>query len=384
LLPKQQFYGEIIVTKEILIVAGETSADQHGAALVSQLKAASKDVTFFGIGGDNLKWEGVQLVEHAENMAFMGFVEVAKHYWFLRTVYNKVVSECEKRNPARAILIDYPGFNLRLAKELKKRQIPVTYYISPQLWAWKEKRIEIIRECVDQMLCIFPFEEQWYRQRGVEATYVGHPFLDGEPNFMEREYFLDKHSLSTNTIVLALMPGSRQQEVNRHLKTMIKTVELVKRDTEISAIVGKAPAVELPQEIGDEIHIETDTPEMVLKYASIGIVSSGTVSLQSAIYGVPSVVIYKMNPLTWIVANKVTQVSYASMTNLIAKEQVLPELLQSRARPEKIADCLKKWLRSEDLREQTVNQLSEVKRQLGGPGASQKVARLILERLEAA
>ena len=384
MLPKQQFYGEIIVTKEILIVAGETSADQHGAALVSQLKAASKDVTFFGIGGDNLKWEGVQLVEHAENMAFMGFVEVAKHYWFLRTVYNKVVSECEKRNPARAILIDYPGFNLRLAKELKKRQIPVTYYISPQLWAWKEKRIEIIRECVDQMLCIFPFEEQWYHQRGVEATYVGHPFLDGEPNFMEREYFLDKHSLSTNTIVLALMPGSRQQEVNRHLKTMIKTVELVKRDTEISAIVGKAPAVELPQEIGDEIHIETDTPEMVLKYASIGIVSSGTVSLQSAIYGVPSVVIYKMNPLTWIVANKVTQVSYASMTNLIAKEQVLPELLQNRARPEKIADCLKKWLRSEDLREQTVNQLSEVKRQLGGPGASQKVARLILERLEAA
>ena len=384
MLPKQQFYGEIIVTKEILIVAGETSADQHGAALVSQLKAASKDVTFFGIGGDNLKWEGVQLVEHAENMAFMGFVEVAKHYWFLRTVYNKVVSECEKRNPARAILIDYPGFNLRLAKELKKRQIPVTYYISPQLWAWKEKRIEIIRECVDQMLCIFPFEEQWYHQRGVEATYVGHPFLDGEPNFMEREYFLDKHSLSTNTIVLALMPGSRQQEVNRHLKTMIKTVELVKRDIEISAIVGKAPAVELPQEIGDKIHIETDTPEMVLKYASIGIVSSGTVSLQSAIYGVPSVVIYKMNPLTWIIANKVTQVSYASMTNLIAKEQVLPELLQSRARPEKIADCLKKWLRSEDLREQTVNQLSEVKRQLGGPGASQKVARLILERLEAA
>ena len=372
------------MTKEILIVAGETSADQHGAALVSQLKAASKDVTFFGIGGDNLRWEGVQLVEHAENMAFMGFVEVVKHYWFLRTVYNKVVSECEKRNPARAILIDYPGFNLRLAKELKKRQIPVTYYISPQLWAWKEKRVEVIRECVDQMLCIFPFEKAWYHQRGVEATYVGHPFLDGETNFMEREHFLDKHSLSNDTIILALMPGSRQQEVNRHLKTMIKTVELVKRDIEISAIVGKAPGVELPQEIGDRIHIETDTPEMALKYASLGIVSSGTVSLQSAIYGVPSVVIYKMNPLTWIIANKVTQVSFASMTNLIAKEQVLPELLQNRARPEKIADCLKKWLRSEDLRKQTVNRLSEVKRQLGGPGASKKVARLILERLETA
>ena len=200
----------------------------------------------------------------------------------------------------------------------------------------------------------------------------------------DKEHFFDKHSLSTDTIVLALMPGSRQQEVNRHLKTMIKTVELVKKDIEISAIVGKAPGVELSQEMGDKIHIETDIPEMALKYASLGIVSSGTVSLQSAIYGVPSVVIYKMNPLTWIIANKVTQVSFASMTNLIAKEQVLPELLQNRARPEKIADCLKKWLRSEDLREQTVNRLSEVKRQLGGPGASKKVARLILERLETA
>ena len=370
------------MTKEILIIAGETSGDQHGAALVSQLKAVSKDITFFGVGGDNLRWEGVQLVEHAENMAFMGFVEVAKHYWFLRTVYNKVVSECEKRNPARAILIDYPGFNLRLAKELKKRQIPVTYYISPQLWAWKEKRVEIIRECVDQMLCIFPFEEQWYHQRGVEAVYVGHPFLDGNPYIMERDHFFDRHGLSTDAIVLALMPGSRQQEVNRHLKTMIKTLEILKKEIEISAIVGKAPAVKLPQEIVDKIHIETDAPEMALKYASLGIVSSGTVSLQSAIYGVPSVVIYKMNPLTWIIANKVTQVSFASMTNLIAKEQVLPELLQNRARPEKIADCLKKWLRSEDLREQTVNRLSEVKRLLGGPGASKKVARLILERLK--
>jgi len=372
------------VTKEILIVAGETSADQHGAALVSQLKATSKDVTFFGIGGDNLRLEGVQLVEHAENMAFMGFVEVVKHYWFLRTVYNKVLSECEKRNIARAILIDYPGFNLKLAKELKKRQIPVTYYISPQLWAWKEKRIEVIRECVDQMLCIFPFEEEWYRQRGIEATYVGHPFLDAESNLLNKERFFDKHSLSTDTIVLALMPGSRQQEVNRHLKTMIKTVELVKRDVEISAIVGKAPGIDLPQEIEDRTIIESDTPEMALKYASIGIVSSGTISLKSAIYGVPSVVIYKMNPLTWIIANKVTQVSFASMTNLIAKEEVLPELLQRRAKPEKIADCLKKWLRSEDLREQTANRLNGVKRQLGGPGASKKVAQLILERLETA
>ena len=370
------------MTKEVLIVAGETSADQHGAALVSQLKAVSKDVTFFGIGGDNLRWEGVQLVEHAENMAFMGFVEVVKHYRFLRTVYNKVVSECEKRNPARAILIDYPGFNLRLAKELKKRQILVTYYISPQLWAWKEKRVEVIRECVDQMLCIFPFEKEWYRQRGIDATYVGHPFMDGEPKFMDREHFFDKHSISTDNIVLALMPGSRQQEVNRHLKTMIKTVELVKRDIEISAIIGKAPGIELPQEIGNKINIETDTPEMALKYATLGIVSSGTISLQSAIYGVPSVVIYKMNPWTWIIANKVTQVTFASMTNLIAKKKVLPELLQNRARPEKIADCLKKWLRSEDLREQTVNQLSEVKRLLGGPGASKKVAHLILKRLE--
>ena len=368
--------------KEILIIAGETSADQHGAALVNQLKASSKGMSFFGIGGEKLRMEGVQLVEHSGNMSVMGFVEVVSHYRLIRTVFNKVLSECEKKNPARAILIDYPGFNLRLAKELKKRNIPVTYYISPQLWAWKEKRIDVIRGCVEQMLCIFPFEEDWYHQRGIKAVYVGHPFLDGQSQPMERYEFFEKHGISHDAIIVALMPGSRQQEVNRHLKTMLKTVEIINKEAEITVIVGKAPGVELPKNIQGKIFVESDIPEMALKYASLGIVSSGTISLLSAIFGIPSVVIYKMNPVTWMVAKAVTQVPYVSMTNLIAKEEVLPELLQKNARPEKISDYLKEWLQSEVMRERTVNQLAEVKDCLGGPGASKKAARLILDCLE--
>ena len=315
-------------------------------------------------------------------MSVMGFVEVVSHYRLIRTVFNKVLSECEKKNPARAILIDYPGFNLRLAKELKKRNIPVTYYISPQLWAWKEKRIDVIRGCVEQMLCIFPFEEDWYHQRGIKAVYVGHPFLDGQSQPMERCEFFEKHGISHDAIIVALMPGSRQQEVNRHLKTMLKTVEIINNEAEITVIVGKAPGVELPKNIQGKIFVESDIPEIALKYASLGIVSSGTISLLAAIFGIPSVVIYKMNPVTWMVAKAVTQVPYVSMTNLIAKEEVLPELLQNSARPEKISDYLKEWLQSEVMRERTVNQLAEVKDCLGGPGASKKAARLILDCLE--
>ena len=164
--------------KEILIVAGEASGDRHGAAVVREMKSLQKGVSFFGIGGNRLSQAGVELVENADRMAVMGFFEVVLHYRFLRNTFNRLLAEIDKRKPARAILIDYPGFNLRLARELKKRDIPVTYYISPQLWAWKERRISIIQECVDQMICIFPFEEEWYREHGVEARFVGHPFMD--------------------------------------------------------------------------------------------------------------------------------------------------------------------------------------------------------------
>jgi len=157
--------------KTILIVAGEESGDLHGSSLVGEMDQRMPELSFFGVGGDRLQDGGVETIEHTDNMAVMGFSEVVSKYRFLRKVFQNIVKEIDRRNPERAILIDYPGFNLRLAKKLKERGVPVTYFISPQVWAWKEKRVEVIRKCVDQLICIFPFEEAWYAKRGVDATF---------------------------------------------------------------------------------------------------------------------------------------------------------------------------------------------------------------------
>lgn len=366
---------------KILIISGETSGDHHAAGLVRKLKKKSSSLSFFGIGGNQLADQGVEILEHIDKMAVMGLIEVVQHYRFLKQTFNKVLVEVDSRKPARAILVDYPGFNLRLSKELKKRDIPITYFISPQLWAWKEKRLSIIKECVDQMLCIFPFEENWYQERGVEANFVGHPFLSDCQTFLSKDNFKLKHEISQKNNIIALMPGSRQQEVTQHLPLMINAVEKLKKQFEISAIIGKAPGVKLPSPLPKGIMVEEDDPELALRYSKVGIVSSGTISLQSALFGVPSVVIYKMHLISWWYTKMISQVKYASMTNLIAQKEILPELLQSAVNANAIVIPLKKWLRSEKELHKTKTQLAKVRGELGCPGAFEKAAELIVERL---
>lgn len=371
----------MLSSNDILIIAGETSGDRHGAAVVRELKEENPALSFFGVGGNELSKASVEIVEHADRMAVMGFFEVIMYYRFLRKVFKRVLFEVDRRKPARAILIDYPGFNLLLAKELKKRDIPVTYYISPQLWAWKERRISIIRHCVDQLICIFPFEKPWYNKRGVEAHFVGHPLMDDAEPTISREAFFNKHGLSGGSPVVGMMPGSRQQEVNRHLGVMLSAVERLKSDFGLEAVIGRARGVKLSPLLTKKFAVETEDPESALRYSTVGIVSSGTISLQAVVYDIPSVVIYKMNPFSWWIAKRVSKVDYASMTNLIAGKKIFPELLQNRCTGESIAKELVNWLGSDSRHFETKEQLREVRAQLGSPGASKRAARLILNRL---
>jgi lipid-A-disaccharide synthase len=366
----------------ILIIAGEESGDRHGAALVEQMKKRDSTLSFFGVGGNALSLAGMDLLEHVDRMSVMGFAEVVLHYRFLRRTFQQILAEADIRRPARAILIDYPGFNLKLAKKLKERHIPVTYYISPQMWAWKEGRISVIRDCVDQMICIFPFEEKWYKERGVKAQFVGHPFMDGETAALSREEFVGKHGLTTKKQIIALMPGSRQQEVNRHLKVMLKALERLQYSFDVEAIIGKANGVILSSSLPDRVSVETEAPECALMYSTAAIVSSGTISLQAAVYGIPSVVIYKMNPLSWLIAKRVLRVDHVSMTNLIAGKKVLPELLQNGATDDTILSELSNWLSNEEYSAKTRGELRAVKGKLGSPGASQRAAQAILGRLQ--
>ena len=366
---------------DIVIIAGEESGDINASGVIKSLKQQSTTLKFFGIGGRNLSDAGIEIIEHIDKMAVMGFAEVISHYRFLKKTFNRMLKEVDKRKPARAILVDYPGFNLLFAKEMKKRNIPVTYYISPQLWAWKEKRISTIIDCVDQMICIFPFEVSWYKKRGVEAHFVGHPFMDETSPALSQKSFMSKHNLSADSAIIALMPGSRQQEIKKHLPTMISTILKLMDNHKINSIIGKAPGVRLPSSLPNEIKIETDNPNEALRYSKVGIVSSGTISLQAAFYQTPSVVIYKMNPMSWTFTKNFSQVKYASMTNLIAGEEILPELLQKEATSSKIAYHVKKWLNMEEEFFLSKKKLQTVRTKLGSPGSADRAAKLIIDKL---
>lgn len=367
---------------QVLVVAGETSGDLHGSKLVRELKTANPQIEFFGIGGDRMKQEGVVLIEHVDRVAVVGFTEVIKKYPPLKKAFQQVDKEARNRGAARAILIDYPGFNLRLAKRMKKLDIPVTYFISPQLWAWREKRVQVMKECVDQVLCIFPFEEKWYRERGIHATFVGHPLMEGSRVTISKQEFFETHGLRGERITVALLPGSRQQEVDRHLRVMLESIWLLKeQQPEVQGVIGKAPGVSLGGFDLGGMAVESETPQVALRYADVGIIASGTATLEAAIYGTPSVVIYKMSRLSYSLARKVATVPFASITNLIAEFEVLPELLQDDATAQNIADTLRPMILFDDVREKVASSLKGVRKKLGGPGAIRMAAGLILQRL---
>ena len=370
------------VNTGILVVAGETSGDLHGSSLLNELRQLNPDIHFFGVGGDRMGQVGMTLLENTNQMAVIGFTGAVRKYGFLRHVFKRIIDNVRKEKPARAIVIDYPGFNLRLVKKLKRMGVPVTYFISPQLWAWREKRIEIMRECVDQILCIFPFEEQWYRERGVDATFVGHPSLDRDESTVTRSEFFGKHGLKEDAQTIALLPGSRQSEVKRHLPIMMESIKrLVSKGLDIQGIIGKAPAVHLEGYKLEGTAVERETPQLALHHSDVAIVASGTASLEAALHGRPTVVIYRLSWANWWLAQHLAKVDFMSMTNLVAQREILPELLQRRATPENIADAIQKIMESVSSRENMIRELAKVRTMLGSPGATRRAAELINTKL---
>ena len=370
--------------REILIVAGETSGDEHASGLVREINQLDPNLSFFGIGGERLAEEGVSVVEHIDTMAIMGFTEVVSRYSHLRRVYNRLLREVEIRKPARAILVDYPGFNLKLAQALRKLGVPIIYFISPQLWAWREKRVEIIRECVDQMICIFPFEEAWYNERGVNANFIGHPFMDREPPTCSRGEFAARHGIEKDETIVCLMPGSRQQEVDRHMPAMVQAVGKIREHRpDVKAIIAKSELVTIVSPLAEGIMVEDEEPILSLVHADVAVVASGTATVEAALYGIPSVVIYRLSPLSWMIARKVAKTPFIAMPNLIAGREVLPELLQGDATAERISYQMRELLDSAENRQAMKEGLKEVRQKMGRPGALGRGARLIVDRMEA-
>ena len=367
------------------IIAGEASGDLHASNLVAEIKKKDKKAEFRGFGGDLMKAQGVELVKHYRLMAYMGFVEVAVN---LRKVLGNI-AQCKKDildyQPDVVILVDYPGFNLRIADFAHEKGFKVIYYISPQLWAWKRRRVKKIKRSVDKMLVILPFEESFYKNYGVDVTYVGNPLLDEMAKFgmANRSIFLRRNSLGEKREIIALLPGSRRQEVKRMLPIILKVVPHFPDYQFVVAGVSSLDKSLYKKIIGnsDVFLIENQTYEL-LQNSSAAVVTSGTATLETALFTVPEVVCYKATGISYLLAKWMIKVKYISLVNLVMEKDVVKELIQGDLTEDNIVQELELLLHNGKRQRKILEDYDELKDKLGNAGASEKAAEVIWETLK--
>ena len=365
---------------KFFLVAGEPSGDLHGGKLIRAMQNIHPNSTFMGHGGNAMKDAGMQILEHTDDLSIMGFVEVIKHLPRMMKIMGKTIDTITRTKPDRVILIDYPGFNLRLGKNIQHLGIPITYFILPQVWAWKEKRIETMKAVLDQALSIFPFEQDWFETRGLPTNYVGHPFAEQEHVDETSKDFYQRHDLTIEHPVLVLLPGSRQQEVDRHWPIFLKTVERLKQDNpNLQIMVGKAVNVSFTP-IPNTFKIE-DNARKAMVAGTAALVSSGTATLECAVEDTPMVVCYKLSGVSWWMANTMASVKYASMVNLIADEIIVPEFLQQDMTASNLVAAVLPLLdHKNNLRKKMLTGFEKVRRTLGMPGVYDRAAESILSK----
>ncbi|HJL77771.1 MAG TPA: lipid-A-disaccharide synthase [Candidatus Marinimicrobia bacterium] len=365
-------------TLTFFIIAGEESGDIHGSQLILAIKKKYSNCQFIGHGGNKMAEQGLKILEHINNLSMVGFSEVIKHLPYMKRVMSQTIKTIKEISPLRIILIDYPGFNLRLIKRISSLDIPITYFILPQVWAWKESRIKILRDFVDQSLSIFPFEQDWFKRRGVNVSFVGHPFTELNPPKISRDNFFSKHKLIPDKPLLILLPGSRQQEVDQHWKIFLTTVQLLRLSTpELQVVVGKAPSATLSP-LPDHIYVEENTIT-ALHYGNVALIASGTATLEAAVMNIPMVVCYRMSFFSWFLIKKLSKVSFASIVNLIGKKEIVPEFLQNEMTSENLYKALRLLLNDSEKRNSMYTGFSEVRKVLGKPGAYTRSAEAILK-----
>ncbi|MBX7224432.1 MAG: lipid-A-disaccharide synthase [Chitinophagales bacterium] len=325
------------------VLSGEISGDIHAARLVQALKHHDTSATFYGWGGDEMEQAGVSVSVRLEKLAFMGFWEVLKNIFTILNLFKQAKKSIQQLKPDAVILVDYPGFNLRMAKWAKKNGYTVIYYISPQIWAWKTSRVKIIRDYVDSMFCIFPFEQDFYRQHGVSVTYIGHPLAETLKDKAERR------SVSTSErTTIALLPGSRKQEIMRGLPIMLAFAEKFPEHTFVVSglkIFGEAFYRKMWR--SNNVELRMNDSASILEQAAFAVVTSGTATLETALIGVPQVVVYKANPISFMLARWLIKVPYISIVNLIYGKQVVEELIQGAFNVDRLSATFRAFLAEE-------------------------------------
>jgi lipid-A-disaccharide synthase len=328
-----------------LISAGEQSGDMYAAGVVTQLSQRYPSAEFYGSAGPNLKAAGVTPEIDFAKLGVVGLAEVAGHLPAIYREYRKLIRFAEQHPPDAALLTDSPDFHLRLAEHLKRLKVPIFYLVAPQVWAWRQGRVKIIRELVDKLFCLFPFEEPWFRSRGVDATYIGHPLATIARRKFSRDEFFERHRLPTSTRLLVLLPGSRPGEVRRHLPVLLQAVAELRQHFTLSVVLATPPGFEARgtlaifkeriQSLSIQI-IENETWDCI-GHAELALAASGTVTVEAAVLGTPMVTFYKVTPASWWAGRRLVKVPFLSMVNLIAEREIVPELIQQDMTPAKIS-----------------------------------------------
>jgi lipid-A-disaccharide synthase len=379
----------------IFISAGEASGEQYGALLIDalqrQLAAAGRTATFFGMGGPRMAAAGLECVVRAEDMAVMGLTEVVLHLPRIYREFKKLKQAIRQWPPSVAVLIDFPEIHFRLAKEFHRLGVPVVYFVSPQLWAWKKHRIKLVQKYIDRMLVIFPFEEPFYREQGVQAEFVGHPLAELPAQSISRERFAAESGLDPAKTWIGLLPGSRPREIRDHLPTILQAAQELSHGLEF--LIPLAPTLNaaqrqevqrLAQDRGEGLHLRfVDDARAALFHSRASVVASGTATVEAALVGNPFVVVYRVSAPTYAIAKRVVKVPHVAMANLIAGKRIVPELIQSDFTAANIVQQMERLLPDGPPRQSMMEELARIRGLLakrpGGSGAIDRVAEVTLE-----
>jgi len=375
-------------SKKILLVAGEVSGDLHGSHLMEAIQRIDPDIEFFGVGGEGLKRAGMRLLHHSQSLSVVGITEVFVKLRSILKALRTLKRSLEREKPDLVILIDFPDFNLRLAKIAHRRGIPILYYISPQVWAWRPKRVNLIARLVKKMVVLFPFEVPLYEAAGVDVEWVGHPLLDIVKPALSKEMAFQQFGLDPRRRTIGLLPGSRIHEIERLLPSLLASAHLLQKEIpDLQFVIPLAPGIPKPTLSFQMNHIPVPVKVVegftydVMNLCELLITASGTATLEGAILGKPMIIIYIVSLPSYWIGRALIRVDHIGLVNLVAEKEIAPELIQKDVNPQRIADEAFRILRDPILSRKITESMGEVRQKLGEPGAAQRAAHIVCSML---
>ena len=367
----------------IMIIAGEASGDRLGAQLACALQQDNPAIRLSGMGGDHMRQAGVDLLVNADQLAVVGAWEIISHFDAIRAAVKTLKKQLRKQPPALLILIDYPGFNLHLAKIAKKHAIKVLFYVSPQIWAWRYQRIHTIKKYVDHMAVLFSFEEKLYEKENMPVTFVGHPLLDTPAPTHTKNDLCQRYQLNPNHPIIGLFPGSRQQEIKRLLPVMMAAIPNIQQQIPnaqfILPIASSIDSANIRTYTNETVTLIENNTEHAFLLCDVAIATSGTVTLELAFHQIPLLIVYKTAPLTYWIGKHLLRIDKIGLCNIVAEKRVAKELIQHQVNADVVATEIGHLLQNQPYRQSILNDLKQIKYHLGEPGSANKVAQIALQ-----